>query len=167
MAISMVVDGPLGRASRFDAQHLVGEGVDAWLIDLHSPVVVMLHGENVTMRSQFLLSVVRADRTPNTHAVALAPTAERFNPEWLGRGKQPTVICGRDLYGQHVLCAEFAALGDHTARAVGRAVAVGFAQGELPMQGRHVGLAFVRSVRMVALALSQVTFAPVGAGSAD
>lgn len=166
MGITMAAEGKLGRAVRFDPPSTTG--IDAWLLDLNDPVAVLLHGGDMTLRTQFLISTARlADRVEatrpkaaDTHGIALAPLAERFDPAWLGRGKVPTVLCRRDLLGQHVLYAEFEATGDHTARGVCRAAAVGLIQGELPLQGRHVGASFVRGVRMVALALGQVTFAP-------
>lgn len=167
MGVTMGVAGKLGAAVRFDPPSTTG--VDAWLLDLNDPVIVLLHGGDMTLRTQFLISTVRiADMDEairpttgsNTHGIALAPLAEIFDPAWLGRGKVPTVLCRRELFGQHVLYAEFEVLGDHTARAVGRAVAAGIVQGDLPLQGRHVGASFVRGVRMVALALGQVTFAP-------
>jgi hypothetical protein len=161
----MVVDGALARASRFGSKHLAG-GLDTWLIEARLPVAVMAprrgYESCVQMRSQFALSLVRIDDLPDeacvrsaTHSLAMGVLAREFKTAWLDDWVVPTVDASSRL-----LYAEFEALGDHTARAVSRAVAAGFAHGEMPLQGRHAGMAFYRAVRMVALALGQVTFAP-------
>jgi hypothetical protein len=160
MGVAMEIDGPLARASRFERQHL-GGALDTWLIRAFPPVIVIGRNNQQIMRSQFLLTLARLDDLPDggyprkassTHVVALGVLAQDFYVGWLDDGVRPTIGAETRL-----LYAEFAAENDIIARAVCRATAAGFARGELPMQGRHVGLTFVRGVRMVALALGMAS----------
>jgi hypothetical protein len=153
----MTIPGALAEAERFGAEHLAG-GVDTWLITAHLPVTVSAM-RAMQMRTQFVLTLVRLDDLPDggyprqmdsTHEIAMAPIVREFKSSWLDDGVRPAV------QGDSVMLhAPFGASGDRTARDVSRAIAGGFASGEMPLQGRHLGWAFYRGVRMVALALGQ------------
>jgi hypothetical protein len=158
MGIEMTIDGPLARASRFEPAHL-GGAIDAWLIQAFNPVTVVDESrQTMLMRSQFLLTTARLDDLPGggyprreaaTHMLALGVLAREFDLRHLADGVTPVIGAGR------LLACEFAAGSDAGARAVGRAIAAGFTAGEVPMQGRHIGLMFIRCVRMVALTVRQ------------
>lgn len=155
--------GGVAQAQRFDRRRL-GGAIDTWLITTHAPVLVVGAAGEQLMRTQFLLTLAHLIRLPGgdrplsaepaTHVLAMGTVSGTIQPDWMTDWVRPTVT------GDQLLYVEFEALGDHTARAVSRAVATAFTTGLMPLQGRHVAWAFDRCVRAVALALSQVTFAP-------
>lgn len=156
MGTSMTVDGPLARAARIEPQHL-GGAIDGWLIDATHPVLINAGGQGgQIMRSQFMLTAARMDDLPGggyprqrdaTHVLAFGMLAREFKAAWLDDGVKPAI-------GGMLLSAQFETASDLFAAAVCRTVAVGLARGEVPMQGRHVALTFLRCVRMVALNMS-------------
>lgn len=164
MGVEMTIDGPLARASRFEKAHL-GGAVDTWLIQAFNPVTVVDESRQVMlMRSQFALTTIRLDDLPGggyprreaaTHMMALGVLAREFDLHNLADGAMPVIGAGQ------LLACEFGADSDAGARAVGRAIAAGFTAGEVPLQGRHIGLMFIRCVRMVALAVRQNVVEPV------
>jgi hypothetical protein len=160
MGIEMTINGALARASRFERAHL-GGAVDTWLIKAFNPVTVVDESrQTMLMRSQFALTAVRLDDLPGggyprreaaTHMLALGVLAREFDLRNLADGVMPVIGAGR------LLACEFAANGGTDARAVSRAIAAGFAVGEVPLQGHRIGLTFIRCTRMVALAIRQNT----------
>jgi hypothetical protein len=158
MGIEMTINGALARASRFERAHL-GGAVDTWLIQAFNPVTVVDESRQaMLMRTQFALTTVRLDDLPNggyprreaaTHMMALGVLAREFDLRNLADGAMPVIGPGR------LLACEFEAGDDAGARAVGRAIAAGFTTGEVPLQGRYVGLMFIRCVRIVALTVRQ------------
>lgn len=151
MSISWAITGPLARANRIDPRH-VPNVVDAWLINTVNPVIVTFNAQDTVLRSQFALSLAQVADLPGgsireeaTHVLALGAVTKPFELGQLDAGELPAV-------GGTLLSAQFQG-DDDTARRVAFTVAQGFAEGEIPLQGRHIALSFVRATRMVALTL--------------
>ncbi len=149
--------GPYACASVIAAQP---DEVAAWLIETTNPTAVLGNTDPgtghrpMTLRSKFLMVTCGLDWVPgggyprrenDTHDVRVSPLPDGWSADRLN-GALPQAESG------WILRAAFPGT-EADALLTSSLIASALAGGELPMQGRHLALAFHRGVRLTALAV--------------
>ncbi len=150
--------GPYGRASVIGAQP---DEVAAWLIETSHPVAVAGDFADTAagvrpmmLRSRFLMVTCGLDWVPgggyprregDTHDIRVSPIPDGWSVDRLSDSLPPTEP-------GWVMRAAFPGT-EADALLTSSLIASALTAGELPMQGRHLALAFHRGVRLTALAV--------------